>query len=333
MLRPPEGRPQPFYFLSYFLVHLLATMLLLDIQHIHKSFQDTFALQDVSLQMESGKIYGLLGPNGAGKTTLIRNITQIFFPDSGTILFKGEKLSEKHQNQIGYMPEERGLYKKMKVGEQLEYFAQLRNFSKQEARRKIDYWLQKMDIESWRHKTVEELSKGMQQKVQFVATVLHDPSLLILDEPFSGLDPLNAEIIKNEIFELHAKGTNIIFSTHRMENVEEICEDIFLINKGRIILEGNVQAIKQQYKKHLIRIELSRPVEWNDALEKDIQLVSNEPHQLIVKLKEPQSTNDLLRLLLQHQVEIAGVAEILPTIHEIFIQSVQEHLPVNTTAS
>ena len=177
-------------------------MFLLDVQHISKSFQNNLALQDVSLSLEKNKIYGLLGPNGAGKTTLIRNITQIFFPDAGQIFFNGEKLSQKHQNQIGYMPEERGLYKKMKVGEQLLYFAQLRDFSKAEAEQKINYWLKKLDIESWRNKTIEELSKGMQQKIQFVATILHEPTLLILDEPFSGLDPINAELIKNEIFEI-----------------------------------------------------------------------------------------------------------------------------------
>jgi ABC-2 type transport system ATP-binding protein len=225
-------------------------LFLLDVQHISKSFQQNLALNDVSLSLEKNKIYGLLGPNGAGKTTLIRNITQIFFPDAGQIFFNGEKLSQEHQNQIGYMPEERGLYKKMKVGEQLMYFAQLRGFSKQQATNKINFWLQKLDIENWRNKTIEELSKGMQQKIQFVATVLHEPTLLILDEPFSGLDPINAELIKNEIFELHKKGTTIIFSTHRMENVEEICEDIFLINNGKIILAGNVQSIKQQFKQH-----------------------------------------------------------------------------------
>jgi len=299
-------------------------MFLLDVQHISKSFQDNLALQDVSLQLHAAKIYGLLGPNGAGKTTLIRNITQIFFPDSGTISFNNEKLSEKHQNLIGYMPEERGMYKKMQVGEQLLYFARLRNFSKPEAEQRINYWLQKLDIESWRYKTIEELSKGMQQKVQFVATVLHDPVLLILDEPFSGLDPINAEIIKNEIFELHQKGMTIIFSTHRMENVEEICEDIFLINKGKIILNGNVQAIKQQYKKNLIKVELSKEAVVEDAVAEQIMIAEQTPQHLIIKLKHEQTMNDMLKILLQHNVGIAGMTELLPSIHEIFIQSVKE---------
>ena len=300
-------------------------MFLLDVQHISKSFQNNLALQDVSLSLEKNKIYGLLGPNGAGKTTLIRNITQIFFPDAGQIFFNGEKLSEKHQNQIGYMPEERGLYKKMKVGEQLLYFAQLRDFSKAEAEQKINYWLKKLDIESWRNKTIEELSKGMQQKIQFVATILHEPTLLILDEPFSGLDPINAELIKNEIFELHQKGTTIIFSTHRMENVEEICEDIFLINKGKIILDGNVQAIKHQFKRQLIKVDTNSTVLLNDSILSQTDITEQADTHLIFKLKENQKANDILKVLLQNNIEISGMTEILPTINEIFIQSVNNN--------
>ncbi len=297
-------------------------MNLLDVQHISKSFQDTYALQDVSLCIQPNKIYGLLGPNGAGKTTLIRNITRIFFPDLGQILYKGQPLSEQHQNCIGYMPEERGLYKKMKVREQLVYFARLRGFSKQDAETKISFWLKKLDIESWSNKTIEELSKGMQQKIQFVATVLHEPELLILDEPFSGLDPVNAEIIKQEIFELHQKGATIIFSTHRMENVEEICEDIFLINKGKIILEGNVQAIKQQYKKHLIRVDILENSIVNNAAFDNLDLVEQTSNALIFKLNEQQKSNDILKILIQNNIEITGMAEILPSVNEIFIQAV-----------
>jgi ABC-2 type transport system ATP-binding protein len=267
----------------------------------------------------------LLGPNGAGKTTLIRNITQIFFPDAGQIFFNGEKLSQHHQNQIGYMPEERGLYKKMKVGEQLMYFAQLRGFSKQQATNKINFWLQKLDIENWRNKTIEELSKGMQQKIQFVATVLHEPTLLILDEPFSGLDPINAELIKNEIFELHKKGTTIIFSTHRMENVEEICEDIFLINNGKIILTGNVQSIKQQFKQHLIKVDTLIPVSLSESVLSQTDITEQTHSHLIFKLRENQKPNDILKILLQNNIEISGMIEILPTIHEIFIQSVNNN--------
>jgi ABC-2 type transport system ATP-binding protein len=300
-------------------------LFLLDVQHISKSFQQNLALNDVSLSLEKNKIYGLLGPNGAGKTTLIRNITQIFFPDAGQIFFNGEKLSQEHQNQIGYMPEERGLYKKMKVGEQLMYFAQLRGFSKQQATNKINFWLQKLDIENWRNKTIEELSKGMQQKIQFVATVLHEPTLLILDEPFSGLDPINAELIKNEIFELHKKGTTIIFSTHRMENVEEICEDIFLINNGRIILAGNVQSIKQQFKQHLIKVDTLIPVSLSESVLSQTDITEQTHSHLIFKLRENQKPNDILKILLQNNIEISGMIEILPTIHEIFIQSVNNN--------
>jgi len=300
-------------------------LFLLDVQHISKSFQQNLALNDVSLSLEKNKIYGLLGPNGAGKTTLIRNITQIFFPDTGQIFFNGEKLSQEHQNQIGYMPEERGLYKKMKVGEQLMYFAQLRGFSKQQATNKINFWLQKLDIENWRNKTIEELSKGMQQKIQFVATVLHEPTLLILDEPFSGLDPINAELIKNEIFELHKKGTTIIFSTHRMENVEEICEDIFLINKGKIILAGNVQSIKQQFKQHLIKVDTLIPVSLSESVLSQTDITEQTHSHLIFKLRENQKPNDILKILLQNNFEISGMIEILPTIHEIFIQSVNNN--------
>jgi ABC-2 type transport system ATP-binding protein len=300
-------------------------LFLLDVQHISKSFQQNLALNDVSLSLEKNKIYGLLGPNGAGKTTLIRNITQIFFPDAGQIFFNGEKLSQHHQNQIGYMPEERGLYKKMKVGEQLMYFAQLRGFSKQQATNKINFWLQKLDIENWRNKTIEELSKGMQQKIQFVATVLHEPTLLILDEPFSGLDPINAELIKNEIFELHKKGTTIIFSTHRMENVEEICEDIFLINNGKIILAGNVQSIKQQFKQHLIKVDTLIPVSLSEPVLSQTDITEQTHSHLIFKLRENQKPNDILKILLQNNIEISGMIEILPTIHEIFIQSVNNN--------
>lgn len=296
-------------------------MNLLDIRHISKVFQDTHALQDVSLSIQPNKIYGLLGPNGAGKTTLIRNITRIFFPDQGQILYKGLPLSEQHQNCIGYMPEERGLYKKMKVREQLIYFARLRGFSKQDAEAKISFWLKKLAIESWSNKTIEELSKGMQQKIQFVATVLHEPELLILDEPFSGLDPVNAEIIKQEIFELHQKGATIIFSTHRMENVEEICEDIFLINKGKIILEGNVQTIKQQYKKHLIRVDILEDAS-NHSTFGNLNIVEQTPTYLIFKLSEQQKPNDILKILIQNNIEIVGMTEILPSVNEIFIQAV-----------
>ena len=286
----------------------------------------TQALQNVSLTILPNKIYGLLGPNGAGKTTLIRNITQIFYPDAGEILFNGEKLQPKHSNQIGYMPEERGMYKKMKVGEQLIYFAKLRDFNTKQAEEKIDYWLQKLDIESWRNKNIEDLSKGMQQKVQFVATILHEPKLLILDEPFSGLDPIAAELIKNEIIELNQKGTTIIFSTHRMENIEEMCEDIFLINKGKIILDGNVQQIKQDFKQHLYKISLAENVQLNEKIQQSISIQKHENNELIIQLNQNQKPNDVLRILLDNNIELNSITEILPTVGEIFIQKVKQIL-------
>ena len=300
-------------------------MALLEIKNISKSFQNNQALQNVSLTILPNKIYGLLGPNGAGKTTLIRNITQIFYPDSGEILFNGEKLQPKHSNQIGYMPEERGMYKKMKVGEQLIYFAKLRDFNTKQAKEKIDYWLQKLDIESWRNKNIEDLSKGMQQKVQFVATILHEPKLLILDEPFSGLDPIAAELIKNEIIELNQKGTTIIFSTHRMENIEEMCEDIFLINKGKIILDGNVQLIKQDFKQHLYKISLAENIQLNEKIQQSISIQNQENNELIIQLKENQKPNDVLRILLDNNIELNSITEILPTVGEIFIQKVNSN--------
>ena len=301
-------------------------MALLEIKNISKSFQNNQALQNVSLTILPNKIYGLLGPNGAGKTTLIRNITQIFYPDSGEILFNGEKLQPKHSNQIGYMPEERGMYKKMKVGEQLIYFAKLRDFNTKQAEEKIDYWLQKLDIESWRNKNIEDLSKGMQQKVQFVATILHEPKLLILDEPFSGLDPIAAELIKNEIIELNQKGTTIIFSTHRMENIEEMCEDIFLINKGKIILDGNVQQIKQDFKQHLYKISLAENVQLNEKIQHSISIQKHENNELIIQLNQNQKPNDVLRILLDNNIELNSITEILPTVGEIFIQKVKQIL-------
>ena len=297
-------------------------MALLEIKNISKSFQNNQALQNVSLTILPNKIYGLLGPNGAGKTTLIRNITQIFYPDSGEILFNGEKLQPKHSNQIGYMPEERGMYKKMKVGEQLIYFAKLRDFNTKQAEEKIDFWLNKLDIESWRNKNIEDLSKGMQQKVQFVATILHEPKLLILDEPFSGLDPIAAELIKNEIIELNQKGTTIIFSTHRMENIEEMCDDIFLINKGKIILDGNVQQIKQDFKQHLYKITLAENIELNEKIQSLISIHKQENNELIIQLNENQKPNDVLRILLDNNIELNSMTEILPTVREIFIQKV-----------
>ena len=296
----------------------------LEINNVSKQFEDKQALSNVSFSIESGKIYGLLGPNGAGKTTLIRIITQIFFPDSGNVLFNGEPLNNKHLNQIGYMPEERGLYKKMKVGEHLRYFAQLRNFSKKEAKEKIDFYVQKFEIESWLNKEITDLSKGMQQKVQFIATILHQPELLILDEPFSGLDPINSEIIKQAIFELNANGTTVIFSTHRMENVEEICSDIILIHQGQKILDGNVSTIKQQFKNNLFQIDFTDDITVF-SMPDDVLIQEKGNHQCIIQLPENKSISNLLKQLMDSGMSVVGVQEMLPSIHQIFIQQVNKN--------
>ncbi len=295
----------------------------LQVNNISKQFENKQALADVSFSIEAGKIYGLLGPNGAGKTTLIRIITQIFYPDSGTVFFDGEPLVNKHLNQIGYMPEERGLYKKMKVGEHLQYFAQLRNFSKNDAKERIDFYIKKFEIESWLNKEITDLSKGMQQKVQFIATILHRPKLLILDEPFSGLDPINSEIIKDAIFELNKNGTTVLFSTHRMENVEEICSDIMLINQGQKILDGNVAEIKQQFKKNLYKINY-----LNEIIDYSMfpsELIQEEGDGFVViKLPENKNITELLKLLIDNKIQVVGVHEILPSINQIFIQQVNK---------
>src|SRR6201747_1166143 len=228
---------------------------MLSIRHIEKQYAGHKALSNVSLEVEKGQIFGLLGPNGAGKTSLIRIINQITAPDSGEVYFDGERLNQSHINRIGYLPEERGLYKKMEIGEQMIYLARLKGLSRDEATRRLKAWFEKLGMETWWKKKIEELSKGMQQKAQFVATVLHEPDLIILDEPFSGFDPVNAEVIKNEIIELNRKGATILFSTHRMESVEEMCSAIALIHKSHKILDGRVRDIRNSYRNDTFLIE------------------------------------------------------------------------------
>lgn len=286
-----------------------------------KSFGDNVALDHVDLSIPRGKIFGLLGPNGAGKTTLIRIITQILEPDSGAIHFNGKPLSPANIYDIGYMPEERGLYKKMKVGEQLVYLARLRNMSLAEAKARIHHWLDKLEIGDWWNKKVEELSKGMQQKIQFISTVLHEPQLLILDEPFSGLDPVNTNLIKNEIRELHDRGISIIFSTHRMEQVEEVCEDIVLINSGKIILQGSVRNIREKFKDNHYLIQYEGTIGENQ-LPEGFLLIDRKDDTLTFELAEGQTANSLMRALLNHGVDIHGLTEMLPGLNEIFIQQV-----------
>jgi len=290
----------------------------LSLSHIQKKYGNYFASNDVSFEIPKGKIFGMLGPNGAGKTTLIRMITRITFPDSGTILFNGEKLKEIHTNNIGYMPEERGLYKTMKVYEHLIYLARLKDLSAADAKKRVNYWIEKFQIADWRDKKIEELSKGMAQKAQFIATVLHDPDLLILDEPFSGLDPINTKLIEDEIYELKNAGKTIIFSTHRMEQVEEICDEIVLINQGKKILEGAVPALKQQFKENKFRVNFEG--ELTADFNQKFELVNVIPNEVIVKASN--STNDLLRYFLDQNLSVKLYQEILPSLNEIFIRQV-----------
>jgi ABC-2 type transport system ATP-binding protein len=294
---------------------------ILKIDKVVKTYGKHIAVNEVSFSMPEGVIFGLLGPNGAGKSSLIRMITTITRPDAGEIFFAGERLNSSHPEQIGYMPEERGLYKKMKVGEHLMYLAQLKGLSYTEAREEIKHWLIKLNIIDWWGKKVEELSKGMQQKAQFISTVIHKPRLLILDEPFSGLDPVNAELLKNEIYELHKQGTSIIFSTHRMEQVEEICDKIVLINKGQNVLYGAVKDIKQQFKENLFRVDFAE----NQTKLPDfrgLNIVEQTPQYIKLKMTENQEPNSILRHLLDSGTQIKAFNEILPSLNEIFIQQV-----------
>lgn len=288
-----------------------------------KTFSNHTAVDRVSLDVPKGRIFGMLGPNGAGKTTLIRMITSITNPDEGEIYIDGERLHGMHPHQIGYMPEERGLYKKMKVGEQLIYLARLKGLSPAEAKKKLDFWLNKFDITSWWDKKVEELSKGMQQKVQFIATIVHDPKLIILDEPFSGLDPINTNLIKDEIYELNKNGASVIFSTHRMEQVEQICEDIALINKGKIILQGNVAKIKDDYKENKFLVEFDGKLP-SELLSDNFEIVEDTDQGLIIKISEGHKSNDLLKGLIERNIEIKKYQEILPSLNQIFIKKVGE---------
>ena len=295
---------------------------ILKIDDVVKTYDKHVAVNHVSFTMPEGCIFGMLGPNGAGKSSLIRMITTITRPDSGQIFFNGELLNNRHPEQIGYMPEERGLYKKMKVGEQMLYLAQLKGLSKAQAEHEVRYWFTRLDIISWWDKKVDELSKGMQQKAQFVSTVLHKPKLLILDEPFSGLDPVNANLIKDEIYELHKQGTSIIFSTHRMEQVEEICDQIVLINKGQNVLQGGVADIKQKFKENLFRVDYTGNLPA-DALGQ-LTLVEQAPQYFTAKLSDAQDSNSLLRHLIDANVRLTAFNEILPSLNEIFIKTVSD---------
>lgn len=294
----------------------------LEARNVTKQYATHKALDSVSITIPEKTIYGLLGPNGAGKTTLIRIINQIINAEAGSIEIFGEPLQEKHVGMIGYLPEERGLYKKMKVGDQLMYLAQLKGLSRPMAYKKIKHWFTKFEMQTWWNKKIEDLSKGMGQKLQFVITVLHEPRLIILDEPFSGLDPVNSNLIKEEIYQLARSGCTIIFSTHRMEQVEEICDQIILVNKGEKILDGTVNQVKQQYKENKFFIGLAK--QPNTVVSNAFDVVSHEENNgLMVKIREGYSTNDVLEFFIRQQLPVREFHEILPSLNDIFIRLVE----------
>ncbi|HRO09738.1 MAG TPA: ABC transporter ATP-binding protein [Saprospiraceae bacterium] len=295
----------------------------LSLYNVVKSYSNHTAVNNVSFDVKPGSIFGLLGPNGAGKTSLIRIITRITAADSGMVLINGEPLNALHPNQIGYMPEERGLYKKMKVGEQLLYLAQLKGLSSKEAKAKLVHWMKKFEIQDWWNKQISDLSKGMGQKVQFIATVVHDPTLIILDEPFTGLDPVNTNLIKDEIYNLKEKGATILFSTHRMEQVEQICEDIVLINQGQVILQGNVSQIKNNYKDFKFSIHYSGDLPTNINLE-GIEKETSDKGSITFKAADYQHSNQILNEFIKNGVIVQSFNEILPSLNEIFIKKVTQ---------
>ena len=305
---------------------------LLSIDSVSKHYGDFTALNKVSLNIKEGSIFGLLGPNGAGKTTLIRIINQITQPDEGKVLFNNEPLNIKHIKDIGYLPEERGLYPKMTIGDQVVYLAQLKGLDRDTAKSELRKWFDKFEIEDWWNKKVTELSKGMAQKVQFIVTVLHKPKLLIFDEPFSGFDPINANLIKDEILDLREKGATIIFSTHRMESVEELCEDIALINKSNKILDGNLYDIKTKFKSNIyeVGVNAGNPDSLNKELESIFETAKpsfktiGENLKLNVKLNDKQNSDQLLKILNQSG-KVIHFKEVIPSANEIFIHSVENN--------
>lgn len=295
-------------------------------ENIVKRFAEHTALDGVSIRVPRGKVFGLLGPNGAGKTTLIRIINHITMPDEGTVTFDGHDLRADDMLSIGYLPEERGLYKKMKVGEQAIYLARLKGLSEREARRRLKIWFEKLDIMGWWNRKLEELSKGMQQKVQFIITVLHEPPLLIFDEPFSGFDPVNAEILKKEILELRDKGHTILFSTHNMASVEEICDDIALINHSKVVLQGSVDEIRDRYKNNTYRVTIPAEASFFEQLECEVLGEETKGKEKVITVRKPEGkTNSQLLSHLAEQVEILGFEECLPSMNDIFIRVVADN--------
>ncbi|HNZ43496.1 MAG TPA: ATP-binding cassette domain-containing protein [Bacteroidales bacterium] len=312
-------------------------MNVLETRNITKRFANHVALNGVSISVPEQSIFGLLGPNGAGKTTLIRIINMITGPDEGEVFLKGEKLEKNHIVNIGYLPEERGLYKKMKVGEQAIYLAQLRGLTYSDAIRKLRYWFEKFELMSWWNRKVEELSKGMQQKIQFIVTVLHEPKLLIFDEPFSGFDPINASLIKDEILRLRDNGATVVFSTHNMASVEELCDDIALINKSNKILEGKVNEIKYSYRSFSYQVEIAGTgASLKERLNKDFEVYDEVLQDGLLKAKikilNNKTTNDMLSALMPHGT-IHALHEIVPTMNDIFIAKVNADINLNYSSS
>lgn len=305
---------------------------LLVVNNVSKSYGDYQALSEVSIEVEKGSVFGLLGPNGAGKTTLIRIINQITMPDSGTVMLDGEPLRPEHIQYIGYLPEERGLYKNMKVGEQVLYLAQLKGLTKKQAKERMKYWFDRLDIGDWWDKKIQELSKGMAQKIQFVVTVLHNPKLLIFDEPFSGFDPINANLIKDEILKLRDDGATIIFSTHRMESVEEMCDHIALIHKSKKILDGRLVDIKRQYRNNIYEIGLITPdpIATSASLKEKFEVYPatfksiNDELQYRVKVPDSVATNDFVNFLTS-QGQLTHFVEVIPSASDIFIETIQKN--------
>ena len=304
---------------------------ILKVNNVVKQYGDYTALNSVSLEVPKGSIYGLLGPNGAGKTSLIRIINQITMPDSGEVFLDGEKLNPNHISHIGYMPEERGLYKTMKVGEQALYLAQLKGLSKQEAKKQLEYWFEKLEIKGWWNKKIQELSKGMAQKIQIVVTVLHQPKLLIFDEPFSGFDPVNANLIKDEILELRDKGATVIFSTHRMESVEEMCDHIALIHKSNKLIEGLLHDVKKQYRTNTFEVGIA-PYNFQQLLadintkyqtkQAEFKTLDDEL-KLEVSLPQGATPRELMQYLMQHG-DVTYFVEKIPSVNDIFIKTVSQ---------
>lgn len=297
-------------------------MAVIDVNDISKSFGDTQAVRNVSFEVPKGRIFGLLGPNGAGKTTAIRIINHILIADSGSVSINGINVSPETQKMIGYMPEERGLYKKMKVGEQLIYLAQLKGLSEPEAKKAVKYWLDRFEAADWYNKEVGELSKGMSQKIQFIATIAHDPDIYIFDEPFSGLDPINSEILKDIVMELREKEKTILFSTHRMEQIEQMCDEICLFNKGKAVLKGNLRNIKQKFGKNTVNIEFEGDQSFLDKLE-NVRINNRSTNFAEIRVLNGENMQSILKTAMDH-VEIHKFERVEPSLTEIFISTVGE---------